>query len=365
MSFFEPVRVGANINILRTATNLESYTNEDNIQDPERLCSICQQNYTVGSIIRKINHCKHYYHQNCLDQWFENNVKCPECQYDIRTTQPTTTQPTTAQSSTTQQTNRNIENSIEQLIANIIQSRNGNSGNTDSDNDLYTSNVSSIDIIIPDLSLGSILNRTNDINGRQNIYSTLHQYNNLFRTQQQTQQPSPNFNQFMTHNLFRNINNPTNQSNIPPTTTPTIIPPQQQSVNIPSTQTTTPTPQPVNIPSTPNQQVPTQQTVIRRTSRYYPYRNETRDRDIESRLSNLIGRLERGINNNNYDDYDSDSDNDTVSGNENNNIILEKLSSLEKKIDLIELKLQKEENIKKENIKTEDKKKKSKLKFWK
>ena len=363
MNFFEPVRVGANINTLRTATNLESYTNEDNIQDPERLCSICQQNYTVGSIIRKINHCKHYYHQNCLDQWFENNVKCPECQYDIRTTTPTsTTQPTTTQTQqTTQQINRNIENSIEQLIANIIQSRNGN---TDSDNDLYTSNVSSIDIIIPDLSLGSILNRTNDIN-RPNIYSALNPYNNLFRTQQQP----TNINQFMSQNLFRNINNPTNQSNIPPTTTPTTTP-----TIIP---TTTPTQQSVNIPSTPNQPVPTQQTVIRRTSRYYPYRNETRDRDIESRLSNLIGRLERGINNNNYDDYDSDSDNDTISGNENNNIILEKLSSLEKKIDLIELKLQKEENIKKENInqenininqeniKTKDKKKKSKLKFWK
>jgi hypothetical protein len=81
-NFFEPVRIGANINLLRLTTKLESYTNSET----DRLCSICQQNFSSGDIIRKINHCTHFYHQSCLDQWFENNTKCPECQFDIRNT---------------------------------------------------------------------------------------------------------------------------------------------------------------------------------------------------------------------------------------------------------------------------------------
>ncbi len=81
-NFFEPVQIGCSLHIIRINTKLELYQldNEEN----DRVCSICQQNYINGEFIRKINHCKHFYHQDCLDKWFENNTKCPECQYDIR-----------------------------------------------------------------------------------------------------------------------------------------------------------------------------------------------------------------------------------------------------------------------------------------
>ena len=88
-SFFEPVYVGCSLNILRNATKIELYSIQD--EENDRVCSICQQNYIEGEFIRKILHCSHYYHQDCLDKWFENNVKCPECQYDIRTNQTNTT----------------------------------------------------------------------------------------------------------------------------------------------------------------------------------------------------------------------------------------------------------------------------------
>jgi hypothetical protein len=85
--FFEPIRVGCNLNTLRQATSTQIYDSLFNL-DNERLCSICQSNYINHQIIRKINHCGHFYHLNCLDEWFENNVKCPECQYDLRESIP-------------------------------------------------------------------------------------------------------------------------------------------------------------------------------------------------------------------------------------------------------------------------------------
>ncbi len=85
LNFFEPVRIGTNINLLRRATILETYTNQSNTENEGgRVCSICQNNYINGDIVRKINHCHHFYHHMCLEQWLENNTKCPECQYDLR-----------------------------------------------------------------------------------------------------------------------------------------------------------------------------------------------------------------------------------------------------------------------------------------
>jgi len=120
-AFMEPVTIGTNLELLRRATTTEVYnqpepsTGEQSAENEagndeagndtegttegttgettggtpgrttERLCSICQQNYQNGQIIRKINHCEHFYHQPCLDEWLENHTKCPECQYDLRT----------------------------------------------------------------------------------------------------------------------------------------------------------------------------------------------------------------------------------------------------------------------------------------
>jgi hypothetical protein len=52
--------------------------------DEQNSCSICQENYTDGQSIRKINHCSHEFHKNCIDIWFLENVHCPVCRYDIR-----------------------------------------------------------------------------------------------------------------------------------------------------------------------------------------------------------------------------------------------------------------------------------------
>jgi hypothetical protein len=55
-----------------------------NSQQEGELCSICQDRYTEGQAIRKIRHCSHAFHKSCIDEWFERNVHCPICRYDIR-----------------------------------------------------------------------------------------------------------------------------------------------------------------------------------------------------------------------------------------------------------------------------------------
>lgn len=52
--------------------------------DEERTCAICQENQTSGQAIRRVNHCTHEFHKNCVDLWFERNVRCPVCRHDIR-----------------------------------------------------------------------------------------------------------------------------------------------------------------------------------------------------------------------------------------------------------------------------------------
>lgn len=58
------------------------------------ICSICQEGYTTGQQIRKLNHCDHCFHKACIDPWFRAHVRCPVCRHDIRetaATQPATT----------------------------------------------------------------------------------------------------------------------------------------------------------------------------------------------------------------------------------------------------------------------------------
>ena len=47
-------------------------------------CAICQDEIEEGQYMRTINHCRHSFHQECIDTWFQRNVRCPSCRHDIR-----------------------------------------------------------------------------------------------------------------------------------------------------------------------------------------------------------------------------------------------------------------------------------------
>lgn len=57
------------------------------IESPsETMCSICRIPFDNNSIIRKIKHCNHYFHINCIDNWFKENRTCPVCRHDLTST---------------------------------------------------------------------------------------------------------------------------------------------------------------------------------------------------------------------------------------------------------------------------------------
>ena len=47
-------------------------------------CAVCQDQLKKEQEARTINHCSHMFHRECIDRWFETNVQCPCCRYDIR-----------------------------------------------------------------------------------------------------------------------------------------------------------------------------------------------------------------------------------------------------------------------------------------
>lgn len=52
------------------------------ILDNENNCSICNKMMSKGNHIKKAP-CKHYFHADCFDQYFETQDKCAECNYSI------------------------------------------------------------------------------------------------------------------------------------------------------------------------------------------------------------------------------------------------------------------------------------------
>ncbi len=57
------------------------YTTSRNLEDN---CAICQDTIETGQEVRKLHHCLHSFHRECIDTWFLEDVHCPTCRHDIR-----------------------------------------------------------------------------------------------------------------------------------------------------------------------------------------------------------------------------------------------------------------------------------------
>jgi hypothetical protein len=67
--------------IIPTVEQLAAGT-EHSVQAPENTtCSICQEGLTRGERLR---HCGHFFHADCIGQWFTMSPRCPMCRHDIR-----------------------------------------------------------------------------------------------------------------------------------------------------------------------------------------------------------------------------------------------------------------------------------------
>jgi hypothetical protein len=60
------------------------YTTSHNLEDN---CAICQDVIELNQEVRRLHHCSHCFHRECIDTWFLEDVHCPTCRHDIRETQ--------------------------------------------------------------------------------------------------------------------------------------------------------------------------------------------------------------------------------------------------------------------------------------
>ena len=74
---------------LETASRLVRY---GDIDTPlSEACPISMDRFNVDDQVRQIHHCGHLFVPSQFDEWFQSNVRCPVCRFDVRnhTTQTT------------------------------------------------------------------------------------------------------------------------------------------------------------------------------------------------------------------------------------------------------------------------------------
>ena len=77
---FEDVIVRPTITQITQSTELILYDNSL----PHPSCSITLESFQEGEQVCRIIGCGHIFKQTAIQRWFERNVRCPVCRYDIR-----------------------------------------------------------------------------------------------------------------------------------------------------------------------------------------------------------------------------------------------------------------------------------------
>jgi uncharacterized Zn finger protein (UPF0148 family) len=82
-SFLDPITVRPTENQISSATRNINY---GLIENPLNLsCPISLETFESDNDVTQIVHCGHIFNEDSLNQWFQSNVRCPVCRYDIRT----------------------------------------------------------------------------------------------------------------------------------------------------------------------------------------------------------------------------------------------------------------------------------------
>jgi hypothetical protein len=81
-NFNDPVNVVATPRQISRATTHRLY---EDIETPTNdRCPICLEVFQANSEVTQINNCRHIFNRAELATWFETNVRCPVCRFDIR-----------------------------------------------------------------------------------------------------------------------------------------------------------------------------------------------------------------------------------------------------------------------------------------
>ena len=85
-SFYDNVRVAPTEIQIQNATRRASFSQ---VQNPiNSSCPISLERFQDDTEVIEILHCHHCFQPDSFNLWFSNNVRCPVCRYDIRTSPP-------------------------------------------------------------------------------------------------------------------------------------------------------------------------------------------------------------------------------------------------------------------------------------
>jgi hypothetical protein len=57
---------------------------ENVMNPPNNSCPICLDQFQGDTVVTQIRHCGHLFVPREINRWFQSNVRCPVCRYDIR-----------------------------------------------------------------------------------------------------------------------------------------------------------------------------------------------------------------------------------------------------------------------------------------
>jgi len=121
-TFNENVIVRPTNEQIDTATTNYDYSAGDSENNTNTRCPITLEDFQEGENVCKIRHCGHTFRRDAINNWFQGNVRCPVCRYDIRDNSTTeTTQPQqNNQSLTDEELQNNLRNRISNSLMSII-----------------------------------------------------------------------------------------------------------------------------------------------------------------------------------------------------------------------------------------------------
>jgi len=81
-SFMDNIIISPSAEQIQTATTNYEYSRE--IAQHNTNCPITLEEFQDGEQVTRINHCGHIFRRDAIQNWFQRNVRCPVCRYDIR-----------------------------------------------------------------------------------------------------------------------------------------------------------------------------------------------------------------------------------------------------------------------------------------
>ena len=77
---------GASPELINNSSTMETLETKESISkltENQSTCNICLEELKEGDTIRKLNHCSHTFHKDCIDEWLSRVPACPICKHEL------------------------------------------------------------------------------------------------------------------------------------------------------------------------------------------------------------------------------------------------------------------------------------------